>query len=582
MKFKTCALVIAGVLLAASCNRAPQTPATAPGPAPIQQVAGPYDPAAWGRLEFRITRVYIDQQLAEEFPGHRDGGAWMFMDCAAAAPGGDVPFVVGVMTEALPAGDQEGVALTRGRAVVRTRDRAATDAFLALFAESFHTGVPEPLAPKPVHPVVFSTEVLGTSLSRAAGGNGFTLGDDGPWTATKWSPATPHLHAEVFFNYSLATRQGEFSEKDFSQRDNLLAFWAHTLRDGPRGQRTTQEDPNVAATGPQLGPLTPVAGAEARHPFFVPGGRWLVYATAEEGAPAQLWTVDTANPQNRRKVAEFAHTIYQVQSADPDAMRLLVEEKTPDIAGALSSADPSRFWWIDALAGQARALDGPWNPRDIDCHPDAVSPDSHYLVLAENRTRADDKGGYTQLYLIDLQSVGASTVDVDQQWLQIIGWRGTGADLRLLVRTGLAFDPPEKRKACLIDPATGDWKDAGIVEANAASVLPSPDGKNLAVVVNKERLEIRPAAGGAARTLVFNKEDRPFVDEDCVDWLDDRYMSFFNPYPIVIDTVTMKMHYLLASDLVPEDVIFSPDFKTAAVVTEGGVQLGAVTGAEGP
>jgi len=274
----TCAAVVLPVLLAASCDRAPQTPATAP--AGIQEVAGDYDPAEWGHLDFRITAVYVDQQLSEEFPGHRDGGPWVFMDCAAAAPGGDVPFVVGVRTLTVPGGPDGEAPTNRGHAVVRTADRAGTDAFLALFAASFHTDVPEPLIPKPLHPVVFGTEILGTALNRAANDNGFMLGGGGTWTATKWLPTTPRLHAEVFLNYSLATRQGEFAEKDFSQRENLMAFWARALRDGPRGQRTPQEDPNVSATGPQLGPLTPIAGAEARHAFFVPGGKWLVYATA--------------------------------------------------------------------------------------------------------------------------------------------------------------------------------------------------------------------------------------------------------------------------------------------------------------
>jgi hypothetical protein len=545
-------------------------------------VVGAFDPEQMGHLEFRITAVYVNQELTEEFPGHRDGGSWMFLDCAAATRTGDVPFVVGVQTEALPGGEQGNeVPALRGKAVLRTADRATTDAFLALFAANFHTAVPEPLSSKPLHPVVFNTSILGNSLNRAPIGNGFVLGGGGTWTATKWFPATPRIKTEVFFNYSLASRQGEFSEKDFSSREDLMALWARVLRDGPRGQRTPQEDPNVVASGPQLGPLAPIAGVEARHPFFVPGGKWLVYATAAQDKPAQLWAVDTADPKNRRKLAEFQQIIYQVQSTDPEAQRFLVEEKTPDIPGAVSNADPSRFWWVDAPASKVRALDGPWKARDIDCDPNAVSPDSHYLVLSESHTRGSGNGGFTQLFLIDLQSNGASTVDVNQQWLQIIGWRRDGENLRLLVRTGLEYDPPEKRKTCLIDPVTGDWKDAGEVAANEALPLVAPGGKSVAAVVEKERLEVKSTSGGGMRALTFNWEDRRLVDDQCVAWLDDRYMSYFNPYPIVIDTVTMKMHYLLTSDLVPDDVIFSPDFKCAAVITADGLLLAPVVGAEG-
>ena len=118
-------------------------------------------------------------------------------------------------------------------------------------------------------------------------------------------------------------------------------------------------------------------------------------------------------------------------------------------------------------------------------------------------------------------------------------------------------------------------------DGKLVNAVMSPDGKNVATVVNRQRLEIRPAVGGPARTFVFNREDRPFVDDDCVDWLDNRYLSFFNPYPIVIDTDTMKMHYLLASDLVPDDVIFSPDFKCAAVVTGEGMLLAPIVQTNG-
>jgi hypothetical protein len=577
---KSLAMVM--LVLAAGCKRSPQGPATAPATAAIQQNAGDTDPALWGRMSFHIDAIYEHQQLTDEFPGHSDGGPWTFLDCSSVP--GDAHFVVGVAADVAAGGD--AASAIRGRAILRTADRAGANTFLAAFARAFHVNVPEALSPKPLHPMVFGTTILGTSLSRNPNSNGFVLGGGGDWTATRWALATPRLEAEVFFNYDLTTRAGEFVEKDVALRDNLVSLWARVLRDGPRGQRTPAEDANVVATGPHLGDLLQIAGPEGREPFFVPGGKWLIYAASAPNLPSQVWAVECARPQNRHRLLEFQQIIFQVQSSDPTAQSFLVEEKIPDTPGMITKADPSRFWWVDAFAGTAKPVDGPWNARNVDCDPQAISPDSHYLVLSESRTRVDGKGGYTQLYIIDLQSFKAATLDINQQWLEPVGWHVQGENLRLIARTGLLFDPPEKRQACLVDPATGDWQPARADEVPplAASLIRSPDGQQGAMVVEHKALEIRPLAAGTGtmKSMTFNPEDRRFVDENCVSWIDNRYLSFFNPYPIFIDSRTMKMNYALETDLVPNDMLVSSDGKFAVLVFSDALVLAPVVNADNP
>jgi hypothetical protein len=305
----------------------------------------------------------------------------------------------------------------------------------------------------------------------------------------------------------------------------------------------------------------------------------LIYTATTPKDTQQVCAVETANPKDHRRVlAEFPQVVYQVLCNDPAGQRFLVEAKTPDIPDAVTPADPSRFWWIDAFGGTRKAVDGPWNPRSVDCDDQALSPDSRYLVISESRANPDGKGGYTQLYITDLQTSKAAMLDIDEQWAEPLGWRGEGENLRLLVRTGLKFAPPEQRRLCLVDPVTGDWQvtQPQDLVLPGAGVLPSPDGQKTARIVDRSRLEIR--AGNSVRQMAFHADDRRFIDEQCVAWVDANYLSFYNPYPILIDTRSMKMNYALSGDWVPNDMRYSSDFKYAVLEFGDALVLAPVVG----
>jgi hypothetical protein len=113
------------------------------------------------------------------------------------------------------------------------KDREAGARFGALFGKVFSGKLPTPV--QRVHvpmPLSMSTAILGQNLDREREG-GFS-GGAGDWTATKSFAENEEGSGEVYFNCNLAKHQGEFSEKDAEDADNLVAVFASAFRDGPR------------------------------------------------------------------------------------------------------------------------------------------------------------------------------------------------------------------------------------------------------------------------------------------------------------------------------------------------------------
>src|SRR5262249_21873139 len=149
-----------------------------------------------------------------EPPFHAKGGDWTFFDCQAATDP-KVVFTVGVMAK----GGAGGAPVAWGKAVLVVKNREAGGRFVELFSKSIPGIVPKavekPYMPKPLF---INTAILGQNLAREAKG-GFS-GEGGGWTATKWFPEQDDRSGEVYFNYNLAKRQGELSEKDADYADD--------------------------------------------------------------------------------------------------------------------------------------------------------------------------------------------------------------------------------------------------------------------------------------------------------------------------------------------------------------------------
>lgn len=167
-------------------------------------------------LEFEVLQSWRGQQPQEGPPYFQAGGEWAVLKCrtrteppatfwfAETSPllSGDPPFAFG---DGRMWTDSEADAANLCHAVCAAFKPGAETSSIAL----------------PREPIRFGTAVLSRSTSPLAGG-GFA--GAGSWTATKW---TTEDGAEVFVNWSAASKRGNFSEKDECYADGVCeAFGA--------------------------------------------------------------------------------------------------------------------------------------------------------------------------------------------------------------------------------------------------------------------------------------------------------------------------------------------------------------------
>lgn len=167
------------------------------------------------QLPFSITKVH------DEAPVEVEGDGWTFFDGALAD--GTV-FTVG-MHLGKPV---EGLPMSFGKGVLSFRDAESNAQFVEAFGKAFRVTAKRSggAATKP-KPLRFSTAVLGRGVKRHAGGG---FGGKGDWIATKLFPAHGDTQGEVFFNYDLTSKKGEFAEKDAAYNQDVADVFAAALR----------------------------------------------------------------------------------------------------------------------------------------------------------------------------------------------------------------------------------------------------------------------------------------------------------------------------------------------------------------
>ncbi len=164
-------------------------------------------------VAFAITKVYEAQQPTPA--GHADGGTWQFFD---AQTSDGAPFTFGFFAK--PA--QGDFPMSFGDASLSTPDRAR---LVASLAKGLRVAKPTATKGKGT-PLKMRLVVLGRGGAKRAGGG---YGDGGKFVTTKLFVESGGKQAEVFFNFDVAGKTGEFSEKDASYDKLLISIMGTAL-----------------------------------------------------------------------------------------------------------------------------------------------------------------------------------------------------------------------------------------------------------------------------------------------------------------------------------------------------------------
>jgi hypothetical protein len=169
-------------------------------------------------LGFKIVKVYDGQMPTETQPGHADGGQWQFFD---AITSDGAPFTFG--WHAVAAKGDLPIAFGDGELATPARPR-----FVASLARAFGQSVPKAAgASRAAKPMKVRLVVLGQDVAAQPGGG---YGGQGTAVATKlFFVGDDSADAEVFFNFNLAARTGEFSEKDADYDKDVVEIAAARL-----------------------------------------------------------------------------------------------------------------------------------------------------------------------------------------------------------------------------------------------------------------------------------------------------------------------------------------------------------------
>jgi hypothetical protein len=437
------------------------------------------------------------------------------------------------------------------------KDREVGARFVELFGKAFGGKVPKPAREASViEPLAINTAILGENMERENTG-GFS-GERGGWTATKWFPEHDGLSGEVFFNYSLASRQGEFSEKDADYADDLVAILASAFRDGPRPERTPENDPNLTRIAPKIGRPIKLLSDLSAHYSFSPNGQFAVYQDKERIFAFSLDQAD-AKPF---EIIRLDYSPWSVHLVDDD-LNLVVQEGIPETLGVKSSADPMRVWWVDGKKHEKRLLRGPEKDLNLAEHP--VSPDKRYVVLSQWQGDTGKEGRSKVLFILDRESGKATICKSAKLDLSVIGWKQAEGRLRLAAITNRwLFDKNQTSELYLADPATGNLERQENADARLEIDNPlSADGKHR-VRVGKQELVVTDVQDGKQRQFVLHEDDLRFVGPECIQWVSPRYLKFNGQRLALIDVTAMKMCFPVTADVArfPSHTYqFSPDFR---------------------
>jgi hypothetical protein len=527
------------------------------------------------RLPFRIEAIHRGAKPKGAPPWHEPGGTWTFFD---AQTRDGVRFGFG-FEDNVPgnADGEEDTPFRFSKGMLTVPDAAEGAKLVEAVRRVFKGAKPEERARNPLRIEPISIALLGTNVGRTARGFSGT----GTWAATKLFLQRPGIEAEVFFNFDLTSKEGEFSEKDGDYADDLLAFLAAELRDGPIPDRTPETDPQISATGPKLDPFRPIAPEGSTLLKFEPGSPRALVITPE-GGDNVLYSVPLERPDERVELARTRDRIGAFECGSGSEVCVL-EQSTPTRRGTWSSEDPTSFLLVDRATRKARPLAGAWGTKGgLASAP--VSPGGAYVAITEwKKKSATEPGAYRAVHFVPTaasenaatKEAGAS-IDLRGVDADVVAWTGRREDLRAIVREGGTLDPKNQRYA-VVDPRTGARKalpgPPGSVQTDDSL---SPDGKRRVRCVGAKAIVVTDVATGAARRFDVHASDQRAIGSDCVGWASRRYLAYHAGRPAFLDSETMKLSYPFARGEEPPGLSYDATLTWAIASDASGIKAARV------
>ncbi len=559
------AMLIGGLLIA-GCRKPHRARSTAGGSARAPALA---KVERQGRLAFTILAIHRNQIPLSAPPWHADAsgtaGAWTFFDARTRA---GIAFGFGLRDVTLARDEKSAFS----KAMLTVPDAPSGARLAEAFSKAFRGQLPEAGPARPLRLRPFDAAVLAAGAKRTP--SGFVSGG-GTWTATKLFVECDELFAEVFFNFDLSQKRGDFREKEPRDANNLVAVVARALRDGRRPARTPATDPQIVANGPTVASWQPlVLGAVDYHEF---AGHDRCVVGVREGEGSRLVSVSLDNPSDTRVVAELDHVATKLHCFR-DEGPCVIDEATPAKRGTRKDAEPRRRYLIDKPGGEKRPIDGAWSASAY-VPLLAWAPDASYFVVADWKPKPNEKASYRVSYFVPRGAGEWTTFDAVGEDSDVMAWRGAGAALRAVVRIGNPWGPAANPRYVLLDPRTGLRSDAVGFSPPKQEYGLSPDRKHRVECRDNEEVIVTEVASHTSKSFRIHEDDRVFLDEedDCAAWRGNRQLQLLVPRTAFIDIDTMKMSYAFGEDDEPQRLELSDDFRWALSTRDDGLYVGRIT-----
>ncbi|WP_394842180.1 hypothetical protein LZC95_34515 [Pendulispora brunnea] len=470
------------------------------------------------RLAFEIVATYRNQSVSKAPPFHVDGGAWTFFD-AKTADG----IFFGFGFDRPSSGD-----MPMASVVLTVPDRGHGKRLVDSIARTFGGEIPAEKEPQPLAPRPFRAVFLGTDLVRTNKGFG---GHGGGYSATKLFLERGALQAEVFFNFNLEARRGEFAEKDADYANPMAALLATELRDGPRPRRTPANDATMTDKGPRIDGWRTIEG---RGFHMSPEGDryWVIEPT--EGRGERMVSVGFTRPDDREEVFRLPNGIFTAQCSKTIC---LVQDKVMRPGNLWRSNDPSQLLLFDRSKKTLSKLEGPWG--DLPSIPDNAVASDGSLMLVSTMLQVDTVLRRQVFYFVGRDGKVRGPIDPgDDKGVYI---RPIAIEASRVVLEKTSFTSKEKPTYLSIDRATTKVSPMD-PPPQLASGRVSPDGKFAVSCDGAKEIRVTELATRKVRSIPIDEQDQLEFDGACVTWASSRYLEYAaSSLHGFIDVTTMKL-----------------------------------------